>query len=99
MTPDYPGEGEAPRRHPHAASRVYDGKAFVVLPQTHKYEIMNVVGTRVWDLIDGHRSVEEIARIIENEHDVTFEVALKDVKEFLVELKAHGMLANGSGGK
>jgi len=81
-----------PRKHPHAAARVYEGEAFIVLPQFHQYKILNEVGTRIWDLIDGKTSQEEIAKVISQEYEVAFETALDDVKQFLADLQANGML-------
>ena len=88
--------GGAPRKHPHATSRVYEGEAFVILPETSEYKILNGVGSRVWELVDGVRTPEEIAKVISAEYDVALETALVDVKEFLAELQANNMLANGS---
>jgi len=82
-----------PKKHPHAASRVYEGEAFIVLPQFHEYKILNQVGSRVWDLIDGKTSEGEIAKVIADEYEVALETALNDVRQFLADLKANGMLA------
>jgi len=87
------------RRQPDAASRIYDGEAFIVLPHSHVYKILNQVGSRVWDLIDGSRTVGGIAEVIAEEYDVTQDTALKDVNEFLGELEANGMLAPRDAGK
>ena len=89
------GSGGAPQKNPHAAARVYDGQAFIVVPQTTRYEILNGSGSRVWELIDGRRTGEEIAGIIAEEFDVSLEEARKDVGTFLEDLKEHGMLATG----
>jgi len=91
------GSGQAfpPRKHPDAASRVYDGQALIVLPHSHQYKVLNQVGSRVWELIDGVRSPEDIARIVESEYEVTYEEALDDVKSFLSDLEGQGMLHNG----
>ena len=89
----------APMKHPDSASRVYDGEAFIVLPQSHQYKILNHVGTRVWELIDGVRTVDEMARVIAEEYEVSVEKAREDVIEFVTDLKAHGMLAGGDNGK
>jgi coenzyme PQQ synthesis protein D (PqqD) len=88
-----------PRKNPHAASRVYDGEAFIVVPQSHEYKILNAVGSRVWDLIDGRRSPGDIAEIIASEYDVSMDMALSDVREFLADLQANGMLSGGEAGK
>jgi len=89
------GLGGVPHKNPHAAARVYDGEAFIVIPQTSQYKILNGTGSRVWDLIDGQRSRDEIAGIIAEEYEVSLDEARKDVSEFIEALKEHGMLAQG----
>jgi len=91
--------GVPPRKHPHAASRVYEGEAFIVLPESGQYKILNAVGSRVWELIDGTRTVDEIAGLIADEYEVTLESARSDVVEFLGDLKENGMLAGDGAGK
>lgn len=87
--------GGAPQRNPHAAARVYEGEAFIVIPQTSQYKILNSTGSRIWELIDGQRSRDDIAGIIADEYDVSREEAQRDVGAFLDELKDNGMLAPG----
>ncbi|MBI3447613.1 MAG: PqqD family protein [Acidobacteria bacterium] len=85
---------EAPlRKHPDAASRNYDGEAFIVVPGKGEYNILNPIGTRVWDLIDGQRTVVEIARVISDEYAVEQEIAEADVSSFVDDLRKHQMLA------
>ena len=82
-----------PRKHPDAASRVYDDEAFVVVPSRGEYDILNKVGTRVWELIDGQRSVEEIVTIICDEYEVEPARADADVRELIEGFRRHDMLA------
>jgi coenzyme PQQ synthesis protein D (PqqD) len=85
---------EAPlRKHPDAAARNYDGEAFIVVPGLGEYNILNPIGTRVWDLIDGQRGVTDIARVISDEFEVTAETAEADVRSFVEDLRKHQMLA------
>lgn len=88
-----------PRKHPDAASRVYGQDALIVLPGSSSFKILNPTGSRIWDLIDGKKTLEEIARVIEREYDVSYDKALEDVRDFTSELGAHGMLAPDSPGK
>jgi hypothetical protein len=90
---------DAPRKHPDLASRVYDGEAFIVLPQSHQYKILNEVGTRVWELIDGARTLDDMARLIADEFEISVEEALRDVGDFINDLRANGMLADSETGK
>jgi hypothetical protein len=85
---------EAPlQRHPDAASRDYDGEAFIVVPGLGEYNILNPIGTRVWDLIDGRRGLDDIVRVISEEYDVPADVAEADVRSFVEDLRKHKMLA------
>jgi hypothetical protein len=72
---------------------VYDGEAFIVVPGLGEYNILNSLGTRVWELIDGERTVQEIARIIEGEYEGSLEQIEADVREFVEDLKKHQMVS------
>ena len=88
-----------PQRHPDAASRIYDGEAFIVLPRQSVYKILNSVGTRIWDLIDGNRTVDDMVRIISEEYEVPVETARNDISGFITDLTANGMLAGDTADK
>ena len=47
---------------------------------------LNDVGSFIWHLIDGERSAHAIAEAVSAEYDVSPEVALRDVTEFLDRL-------------
>lgn len=47
---------------------------------------LNEIGTRIWELLDGKRSVREVTRLITNEYDVSEDVAMDDVCGFINEL-------------
>jgi hypothetical protein len=53
---------------------------------------LNALGTRIVDLIDGKRSITEIAGLIEEEYDVPAEEARRDLDEFLRTLSEAGAL-------
>jgi hypothetical protein len=86
---------EAPvRRHPHAAFRVYDtGEAFVVVPGLGEYNILNAVGTRVWELIDNQRTVQDIVQVLSEEYDAPIDKIEADVRELIDNLKKHQMVS------
>ena len=86
-----------PVKHPDAAARVYDQEAFIVLPHTGQIKILNGVGTRIWELIDGSRSAGDIAKVIAEEYETSVEAALSDVEEFLGDLESQGMLTGKNG--
>lgn len=70
------------------ASRiVQEGEAVVVKPASGELRTLNEVGSRIWRLLDGKKSLEEIAQIVETEfeevddHDIR-----KDIIDFCKEL-------------
>jgi len=56
---------------------------------------LNEIGTMIWGLIDGKRSVSEIAEAVCNAYEVTPQAAEKDTLEFLNTLKEAGLLHLG----
>jgi hypothetical protein len=53
---------------------------------------LNEIGSTIWQLIDGKKSVNEIAKAVCNAYEVTPHVAEKDTLEFLNSLKEAGLL-------
>jgi len=78
--------GQYPIPHPQAAARVIDGEAVVVLAESGEVQVLNEVGSRIWELMDGQRSAADIARAIAAEFDVSPEEASADTAEFLGQL-------------
>lgn len=74
------------------ASRLIAGEAVILSLDTKVLRGLNAVGSRVWDLIDGHRSVEEIVDVIVAEFDVAQPEAAADVGAFLRELVDKGLV-------
>jgi len=51
---------------------------------------VNEVGSRIWELIDGEKSLSEIRDVIIDEFEVSNEEAEKDLIEFLQQLEQVG---------
>jgi Coenzyme PQQ synthesis protein D (PqqD) len=75
------------------ASRLIAGEAVILSLDTKVLRGLNAVGSRVWDLIDGRRSVEDIVDVIVAEFDVAKPEAAADVGAFLRELVDKGLVA------
>ena len=88
-----------PRRSALAKFKVVDGEAMIVYTgdpaSTH---VLNPVGTRIWELLDGGRQAADLAAQIAAEFEVTPEAAAHDVGEFLEALDAAAMIEDGTGG-
>ncbi len=75
-----------PVLHPQVATRTVDGEALIVLADSGQINVLNPVGTRMWELMDGMHSVQQIADAICNEFDVTQVQAKQDLEEFVQQL-------------
>jgi coenzyme PQQ biosynthesis protein PqqD len=80
-------------RSPDAASRIYDGQATIVLPSRAEVKVLNEVGSRVWESIDGQRTLAQILDAVMAEFDAPREQVTADVMEFIDALKAQGMVS------
>jgi len=78
-------------KSPTTAWRLIEGEAVILSLETKVLRGLNPVGSRVWELIDGQRSVEEIITAIVQEFDVTPQAAAEDVKRFVRELLDKGL--------
>lgn len=74
------------------AWRVYDGQAVILCPDDSTLNTLNVVGTLVWELADGHTPLSAIVGRICAEFDVEPAQAEKDAKAFIDELSRRGLL-------
>jgi coenzyme PQQ biosynthesis protein PqqD len=83
---------ECPRRDPSVAWRVIQGEAVMVLPSTGKVHTLNAVGTRFWELVDGRRTLAEIARQLEEEFEALPETIASDCRRFASELAERRLL-------
>lgn len=84
---------DRPRRHHDSSYRaIGDDGGLVVLPGRAEVKVLNAVGVRVFSLLDGAHSVEEIVEAVTEEFEVAPDVARRDVLDFLGELADHGML-------
>ncbi len=85
-------EKKIPMRSPSTASQIIDEEAVVIVPSEQMVNVLNAVGCRIWDLADGRRSIAEIAEILKQEFDVSYETALEDAVEFTRDLTGKKML-------
>lgn len=81
-----------PAKAPATAWRIIEGEAVILSMETKVLRGLNPVGSRVWELIDGRRSVEEIIGVIVKEFDVSPEAAAQDVRGFVGELLERGLV-------
>src|SRR5262245_43630377 len=82
-----------PQRTPGSAFRaVGDDGGLVVLPGRAEVKVLNGVGSRIYALTDGKRTVGDLVSQIADEFEVTPDQAAADIEEFLLALEADGLL-------
>lgn len=84
---------DRPCRAHSVVSRLLDGEAVLVHPAQGRVRVLNQVGARIWELADGERSVEEIARLLAQEYEVELSQAELDAVAFCTDLAGRGLLA------
>lgn len=86
-----------PRRNPQSAYRdVAEEGGLVVLPGRAEVKVLNPVGSRVFALLDGEHTLRRIVEIVTEEFEVDAVQAGEDVRAFVGDLAANGMLADGA---
>jgi hypothetical protein len=75
-----------PVHSPNTASRVYGSDAVIIAPDEGMVRMLNPTASRIWQLVDGSRSVEDIAAILTEEYEINQSQARQAVVDLLNEL-------------
>jgi len=78
-------------KNPQTAWRIIEGEAVILSLDTKVLRGLNPVGSRIWELIDGQRSLEEIVGLIIREFDVPPGQAMQEVQAFIQDLLDRGL--------
>ncbi len=81
-----------PRRSPTVVSRLLDDEAVLVHPVQGKVRVLNPVGARVWELVDGQRTLGAISRVIASEFAADLGRVQIEVPAFCEDLAQRGVL-------
>jgi hypothetical protein len=63
--------------------RVVDGEALLIHLHSGRYFSLNSVGTRVWECLDGSRSIKDLTAVVVSEYEVSEERAQADVLDLI----------------
>jgi len=77
---------------PEAVSKIIGQEAVIILPAAGEVNILNEVGSRLWELVDGQRTIAELAVKICDEYAVTFEQAEEDALDFIQRMVERKLL-------
>jgi hypothetical protein len=73
--------------------RELDGEAVILNLASGTYFGLDAVGTRMWQLLDAHRTLRRTLEALEAEFDAPPEQLATDLTEFVGQLHAKGLLA------
>ena len=74
------------------ASRIIDGQAVIMTLNDNTLHTLNEVGSRIWELCDGKKTLEDIVGVIDEEYIVDNEMGKTDCEAFVKKLCTKGML-------
>ena len=77
---------------PGVVSRMVDGEAVLVDPKKGMVRVLNPAGARIWEMIDGRRTVAELAADIAAEYGIEATRAQADTISFCEDLVRRGVL-------
>ncbi|HUU00549.1 MAG TPA: PqqD family protein [Myxococcota bacterium] len=80
------------QRQKEVAWRMIDGEAVIITPADSTMHTLNDVGTRIWELMTGDRSLAEMAELLCAEFDVDKGRAEKDTIWFVECLSKKGLV-------
>jgi hypothetical protein len=80
------------QRQSEVAWRLIDGEAVVITPVDSTMHSLNDTGTRIWEAIDGQRSLKQVANIVAAEFEVDRGRAEKDTLWFVECLAKKGLV-------
>ena len=73
-------------RDENVAWRIIGDEAVLLSAEDSSVHSLDAVGTRIWELCDGEKTVSEIIDQVVSEFEVDRDTAEKDVVEFIEEL-------------
>ena len=82
-------------RNNDVAWRMIEGEILAVDPKTSFVYVFNGVGSRVWELADGGRTIAEIARMIDAEFEGEKTALAEDIDDFVRELSRQELISIG----
>ena len=73
-----------PRKMDHLIQHGMDDEVLVYDPVVDRTHRLNVSATLIWELCDGTRSLEDIARVLTEQFEVEFETAMPTIATKIV---------------
>lgn len=77
-----------PQRAQDVIWQFMDDGVVLVLPEEGELRVLNEVGTTIWQLIDGRRTLQHITEELVKKYEVSPREARKDLRAFVDQLEA-----------
>lgn len=84
-----------PRRRPDVEANAAGGRVVLVRPDDGGFYLLDELGTLIWELCDGERSVDDLIAGVAHAREMPAAAAAGDVVEWVAELRAERLLASG----
>lgn len=72
--------------------RLIDGETIIMSPFGDRLYALNDVGTFIWELLDGSKTIDDIVSNILEDYDIEKSIAYNDVTRFVEKLLENNML-------
>lgn len=82
----------SPQRSEDLVWRKIEGEIVILTEDGQKIHTLNSVGGAIWELADGSKNIDEIAKILTERFDVSPEQAQSDIIEFCSEMADENIL-------
>lgn len=85
-------EQNRPKRRDGVLAKEAQGRTVLLRLEDGYYYSVDDVGSRVWELCDGERTLDQVVSVICEEFDAPEETVRTDVLQFVDELEQEGLL-------
>ncbi|MGQ9611166.1 MAG: PqqD family protein [bacterium] len=72
--------------------RIIDGETIIMSPYGDKLYALNDMGTFIWELLDGSKTIEDIVSNILKDYDIEKNIVYNDVIRFIEKLLENNIL-------
>jgi hypothetical protein len=83
---------DRPRHAPGVEANEAHGRVVLVRPDDDGFQLLDELGTRIWELCDGQRTLDDVIAQIAADSDQAPSAVACDVREWIFELRAEQLL-------
>jgi hypothetical protein len=80
-------------QNPKVICRIVEAEAVLVLPEQGEVKVLNEVGSRIWEMVDGILTIREISNLIYQEFEIDITTAEQDTLDFISTILDKGLIS------